>query len=159
MGGGGGDKIQKNSSFSSGDLGRQIFSAKGPVQIPRVRVLLRRVWQEHALTVQILKAYKKPFTRLVEEGTFITNHKGELMNSKSELHQAKVVRTRTEVIQGGAEVVQHRRAGAVGGRVGRQGGDQGGARGFTLGAYQIIVADAADAVSVNFSGRCKFLQI
>ena len=25
--------------------------------------------------------------------------------------------------------------------------------------YQIIVADAADAVSVNFSGRCKFLQI
>ena len=26
-------------------------------------------------------------------------------------------------------------------------------------AYQIIVADAADAVSVNFSGRCKFFQI
>ena len=25
--------------------------------------------------------------------------------------------------------------------------------------YQIIVADAADAVSVNFSGRCKFLPI
>ena len=25
--------------------------------------------------------------------------------------------------------------------------------------YQIIVADAADAVSVNFSGMCKFLQI
>ena len=36
--------------------------------------------------------------------------------------------------------------------------------GFTPGlstckAYLIIVADAADAVSVNFSGRCKFLQI
>ena len=29
----------------------------------------------------------------------------------------------------------------------------------TIFAYQIIVADAADAVSVNFSGRCKFLQI
>ena len=28
-----------------------------------------------------------------------------------------------------------------------------------IGTYQIIVADAADAVSVNFSGRCKFLQI
>ena len=27
------------------------------------------------------------------------------------------------------------------------------------GAYLIIVADAADAVSVNFSGRCKFFQI
>ena len=26
-------------------------------------------------------------------------------------------------------------------------------------ANQIIVADAADAVSVNFSGRCRFLQI
>ena len=26
-------------------------------------------------------------------------------------------------------------------------------------AYQIIVADAADAVSVKFSGQCKFLQI
>ena len=26
-------------------------------------------------------------------------------------------------------------------------------------AYLIIVADAADAVSVNFFGRCKFLQI
>ena len=29
----------------------------------------------------------------------------------------------------------------------------------TLRAYLIIVADAADAVSVNFFGRCKFLQI
>ena len=29
----------------------------------------------------------------------------------------------------------------------------------SCGTYQIIVADAADAVSVNFSGRCKFLQI
>ena len=28
-----------------------------------------------------------------------------------------------------------------------------------LGAYLIIVADAADAVSVNFFGRCKFLGI
>ena len=25
-------------------------------------------------------------------------------------------------------------------------------------SYQIIVADAADAVSVNFSGRCKFFS-
>ena len=31
--------------------------------------------------------------------------------------------------------------------------------GYGYGAYQIIVADAADAVSVNFSGRCNFLQI
>ena len=31
--------------------------------------------------------------------------------------------------------------------------------GYCSQSYQIIVADAADAVSVNFSGRCKFLQI
>ena len=73
--------------------------------------------------VQILKAYKKPFTRLVEEGTFITSHRGELLNSKSEWHQAKVVRTRTEVVQGGAEVVQQRAGG----------GSQGEGRGRTLG--------------------------
>ena len=30
---------------------------------------------------------------------------------------------------------------------------------WVMWAYLIIVADAADAVSVNFSGRCKFLQI
>ena len=63
------------------------------------------------LEIQILKAYKKPFTRLVEEGTFITSYRGELLNSKSEWHQAKVVRTRTEVVQGGAEVVQHQAGG------------------------------------------------
>ena len=34
-----------------------------------------------------------------------------------------------------------------------------GFRAAIRGSYQIIVADAADAVSVNFSGRCKFLQI
>ena len=57
--------------------------------------------------VEILKAYKKPFTRLVEEGTYISSHQGELLNSKSEWHQAKVIRTTTRVTQGGAEVIQH----------------------------------------------------
>ena len=55
--------------------------------------------------VQILKAYRKPFTRLVEEGTFISSHEGELLNSKNEWHQAKIVRTTTKVIQGGAEML------------------------------------------------------
>ena len=84
--------------------------------------------------VQILKAYQKPFTRLVEEGTYITSHKGELLNSKSEWHQAKVVRTRTQVVQGGAEVVKYRHGG--GGRVGVQGvgrQGQGEGKGRTLG--------------------------
>ena len=30
---------------------------------------------------------------------------------------------------------------------------------YSYSPYLIIVADAADAVSVNFSGQCKFLQI
>ena len=56
---------------------------------------------------QSLQAYKKPFTRLVDEGTYISSHKGELLNSKNEWHQAKLVRTTTQVIQaGGAELLQ-----------------------------------------------------
>ena len=65
---------------------------------------------------RILKAYKKPFTMCVEEGTYIANHKGELLNSKSEWHQAKLIRTTTRVVQGGAESL-------------RQQGEGGGVRG------------------------------
>ena len=67
---------------------------------------------------QILKSYKKPFTRSVEEGTFIASHNGELLNSKSEWHQVKVVRTTTQVVQGGAEVLQRQRGGGHEGRLG-----------------------------------------
>ena len=67
--------------------------------------------------VQILKSYKKPFTRLVEEGTLISSHKGELLNSKNEWHQAKIVRTTTKVIQGGADLL--RGGGGGGGGVGQ----------------------------------------
>ena len=65
--------------------------------------------------IQILKAYKKPFTMLVEEGTFISNHKGELLNSKSEWHQAKIIRTTTQVIQGGADLLRQQQGGRRGG--------------------------------------------
>ena len=70
--------------------------------------------------IQILKAYKKPFTRLVEEGTYISSHQGELLNSKNEWHQAKLVRTTTRVIQGGAELLRGE---------GRGGGGRGGGEG------------------------------
>ena len=56
--------------------------------------------------IKILKAYQKPFTMLVEEGTFISHHKGELLNSKNEWHQAKIIRTTTRVVQGGADVLR-----------------------------------------------------
>ena len=61
--------------------------------------------------IKILKACQKPFTMLVEEGTFISNHKGELLNSKNEWHQAKIIQTTTNVIQGGADVLRRRRGG------------------------------------------------
>ena len=50
--------------------------------------------------VEILKAYRKAFTRCVEEGTYISSHQGEILNSKSEWHQAKVIRTNVRVVQG-----------------------------------------------------------
>ena len=48
--------------------------------------------------IQILKAYKKPFTMLVEEGTYVSSHKGELLNSKNEW-QISSARSRVEVEQ------------------------------------------------------------
>ena len=56
-------------------------------------------------SIEILKAYNKPFTKCVEEGNPIANHQGDLLNSKSKWHQAKVIRTTVTVVQGGAEVV------------------------------------------------------
>ena len=73
--------------------------------------------------IVILKSYKKPFTKCVEEGTLIANHQGEVLNSKSEWHQAKVVRTTTRVVQGGADAVRE-----LGGNQ-EGGGDQGVAKG------------------------------
>ena len=67
---------------------------------------------------RILKAYKKPFTMCVEEGTYIASHKGELLNSKSEWHQAKLIRTTTRVVQGGADSLRQQ---GVGGGVGGEG--------------------------------------
>ena len=78
--------------------------------------------------IKILKAYRKPFTMLVEEGTFISNHKGELLNSKNECHQAKIIRTTTNVIQGGADVLrrgQDQEVGGGGAGVQRPQGQQG----------------------------------
>ena len=84
--------------------------------------------------IEILKAYRKPFTRCVEEGTYICSHEGDILNSKSEWHQAKVSRTTTTVVQGGAEVGREQ-GGRLGGgqqrgaEVGReQGGRPGGGR-------------------------------
>ena len=69
--------------------------------------------------IEVLKAYRKPYTRDVEEGTYICSHEGDILNSKSEWHQVKVIRTTTQVVQGGAEVGREQGV--------RLGGQQGGA--------------------------------
>ena len=65
--------------------------------------------------IKILKAFKKAFTKCVDEGTLIASHGGEILNSKSEWHQAKVIRTTTQVLQGGAEVLAQLGGGHHGG--------------------------------------------
>ena len=51
--------------------------------------------------VNILKAYQKVLTRLVDEGTNLISHDGPILNSKTEWHQPKIIRN--IIIQGGAE--------------------------------------------------------
>ena len=57
---------------------------------------------ESYFTFEITKAYQKVITRGVEEGTFVVNHQGEVLNSKNEWRQPKIIRT--TIIQGGAEM-------------------------------------------------------
>ena len=52
--------------------------------------------------VEKVKAYSKPITRQTEEGTFMLNIKGKLLNSKTEWHQPKIVST--TIHTGGAEL-------------------------------------------------------
>ena len=60
----------------------------------------------------------------VEEGTYISSHRGELLNSKSEWHQAKLIRTTTRVIQGGADSLREQAAGGRHGGGGQRERDQ-----------------------------------
>ena len=57
---------------------------------------------EDYFDIEIVKSYRKPLTRTIEEGTFIVNFNGEVLNSKNEWHQPKIIRT--TIIQGGAEM-------------------------------------------------------
>ena len=46
---------------------------------------------EDYFDIEIVKAYSKPLTRIIEEGTFIVNYVGEVLNSKNEWHQPKII--------------------------------------------------------------------
>ena len=50
--------------------------------------------------VELVQAYNKPMTRQTEEGTFMINVKGELLNSKTEWHQPALYRIQHEVERG-----------------------------------------------------------
>ena len=71
-------------------------------------------------SVKVVRAYSKVLTRCVDEGTFIAEHKGELLNSKSEWRQPRIIRN--VILSGGAEM-----AGGGNGFL-RAGGQDGGVR-------------------------------
>ena len=80
---------------------------------------------EDMYSVKVVRAYSKVLTRCVDEGTFIAEHKGELLNSKSEWRQPRIIRN---VIQsGGAEMAGggngFLRAGGQDGGVSVEGGE------------------------------------
>ena len=51
---------------------------------------LRRVIPcEDNFDTSIEKAYQKPITRIIEEGVFIINSEGEILNILTEWHQSK----------------------------------------------------------------------
>ena len=53
-----------------------------------------------------MKAYKKVLNKSIEEGTFMINHDGKVLNSRTEWNQPRIIRT--TIIQGGAEMVEGR---------------------------------------------------
>ena len=66
----------------------------------------------HHLKIKMSKAYEKLFTRSIEEGIYIANYDGIILNWKCEWHQPQKVRTKTTVIQVGAD--QYTGAGVMG---------------------------------------------
>ena len=112
---------------------------------------------EDVFEIRTVKAYNKVFTRVVEEGTLIEKHEGELLNSKSEWHQPRIIRT--VVFQGGAEIargaqeVDDRRAGGYQGAGGRDEGGGGGG-GVEGGAVE-GGARAEDTPLNNISSRTR----
>ena len=56
-----------------------------------------------AIMTFLLKRHKQnPISRVIEEGVFIVNRQGEILNTKTEWHQSKI--NWTSILQGGAEM-------------------------------------------------------
>ena len=55
-------------------------------------------FEDYFQKVNIVKAYTKVLNRSIEEGTFMINHNGEVLNSKTEWNQPRIIRT--TIVQG-----------------------------------------------------------
>ena len=95
-----------------------------------------------------MKAYQKPLTRNIEEGTFIVNYQGEILDSKNKWHQTKIIRT--TVIQGGAEMV-----GGQVQRFQRDGGSRTRIGGADVGGEAMIVRSVEPAVGPQITTRSQ----
>ena len=58
---------------------------------------------EDYIHLLIIKSYNKTMTRNIEEGTFIINYQGKILNSKNKWHLPKMIRT--TVVQGEAKMI------------------------------------------------------
>ena len=85
------EKIKKDSTFI-----KHLLNNHQEVNVNTVKF-------EDVYDIKVLRAYKKPLTRGVDEGTNIGAHEGELLNSKSERRQPRIIRN--VIVSGGAEVV------------------------------------------------------
>ena len=48
---------------------------------------------EDFLDIHIVKVYKKPITRIVEEGVCLFDQEGKSLSKETEWHQPKIIRT------------------------------------------------------------------
>ena len=85
------EKIKKDSTFI-----KHLLNNHQEVNINTVKF-------EDVYDIKVLRAYIKPLTRGVDEGTNIGAHEGELLNSKSEWRQPSIIRN--VIVSGGAEVL------------------------------------------------------
>ena len=132
------EKIKKDSTFI-----KHLLNCHQEVNINTVKF-------EDVGDIKVLRAYRKPLTRGVDEGTNIGAHEGELLNSKSEWRQPSIIRN--VIVSGGAEVV----AGGQG-QLFQRDGQQGVAvrevPGDEVSGVQGVVRQAVDTVTSRTRSR------
>lgn len=126
------DDVKKDSAFI-----KHLMNKHKEVDINTVNF-------EDVYDVKVIRAYRKVFTRGVDEGTNIGAHDGELLNSKSEWRQPSIIRN--VIVSGGAEVL----AGVQGGSFPRAGSSRSAEGGVASGE---MVRDGEDGVASRTRSR------